>query len=733
MRGVGPTVPIARKLVFISTYPPRQCGIATFSQDLLSNIKLIAPDLSTEVFALNKTVLDSHVYPSGVVGTIDQDDPASYLAAAKQINKYSSKTTVIVQHEYGIHGGPAGKNLLSLLKNIKCPIITTFHTVVDDPDQTKKDVTQQIIDLSDRVVTLTESSANIIKKLYVGDSKLAVVPHGIHPLIYAPTLKAKKLFGLQDRKVLLTFGLLGRNKGIEYVIQSLSEVIEQYPKVMYLVVGNTHPEVLRSEGQVYRNELRELVKELGLTKNVRFVDEYIPLKTLLLYLQAADIYMATSLDPQQAVSGTLSYALGAGCAIVATEFSQAKEVLGNNQGRIVPFKNPEAITKAILSLLKDPKELSNLRTNAYASTRSMLWTNVADNYLEIAFGRSNARSLPAVKLDHIAKMTDDFGIYQFAKQSEPDLSHGFTLDDNSRALQLIAELDGHINNDKKQLAEKYLRGMRACLSYDPVVNYLSAKGEPTSQNKKEDLGDCIGRAFYALNQFAVKNAGDEKSVQNIERLIKMLPPLPLGDGLRTKAFYILGYAHRVNAGDKSLTPILKVVAEDLTGRYYKKIKGGWCWFEPILTYANGSLPAALLEAATSTGSKKYAKIGLESLDFLIKECFMGEIYVPIGSDGWYEFGKNRAIFSQQPEDSFAMMQALQSAFKLTGESRYKVLAHKAFSWYQGNNLLGVRLYNDETGGCYDGLFENGLNPNQGAESSIAYLRARIIIGRLAKG
>ncbi len=735
MRGAEPTAAVARRLVFISTYPPRQCGIATFTQDLLNSIKLVAPDLSLEVFALNKTKLDSHTYPAEVTGVIYQDDPASYIAAAKQINKDHSRTTVIVQHEYGIHGGPSGRNLLELLKNLKCPVITTLHTVVEDPDQTKKTVTQQLINLSERLVTLTESSADIVRKLYVdSDLKLTVIPHGIHPLMYMPTSSVKQSVGLEGHKVLLTFGLLNRNKGIEYVIQGLPEVIKEYPRVMYLVVGATHPDVLSYEGQSYRNELAKMVIELGLTKHVRFIDGYIPLKTLLTYLQATDIYMATSLDPQQAVSGTLSYALGAGCAIVATEFSQAREVVSNNQGRVVPFREPGAITKAVKSLLKDPAQLAMLRANAYSSTRSMLWSNVADNYLGVAFGgQANTAGLPPIKLGHILNMTTDLGIYQFAKHAEPDLSHGFTLDDNSRALQLVAELKMLDKKTKKELAEKYLRGIRVCLSYEPIVNYLSDSGNPTQQNKKENIDDSYGRAFYALQEFAVINAKDEKLSQGVERLIKMLPPLPPSGSPRTTAFYLMGYAAKAAAGDKSILPMLTLVADELANKYYKKIKSGWGWFEPVLTYANGTLSAALIEAAIVTGSKKYAKIGLESLDFLVKECFMGEIYVPIGSDGWYEFGKKRAIFGQQPEDPFAIIQALQAAYKLTADKRYRALARKAFSWYLGNNLLGIRLYNDETGGCYDGLFQDGLNPNQGAESSVAYLRARIMIGQFAKG
>ena len=725
---------VVRRIVFISTYPPRHCGIATFTQDLLKNIKTLQPNLELEVFAINRSQLDSYAYPNEVTELIDQEDPDSYIQAAEKINLRAAETIVVVQHEYGIHGGEQGKHLLGLLKNLQCPIVTTLHTVLDSPSPAMKSVTKDLIAYSSKVILLTKLSLNLIQRLYPGSAeKLQHIPHGIHPTIYVPSQELKPRLKLGKRQVLLTFGLLSRNKGIEYVIEALPKIVKRFPEVIYLVVGGTHPDVLRGEGESYRKELAATVKKLALQKHVLFVNNFIPLENLLLYLQATDIYIASSLNPQQVVSGTLSYALGAGCAIVSTEFSQAKEAISSKTGRVVPIKNAAAISRAVNELLANSKKLTTMKQTAYFSTRSMLWTNVADNYLNLmaTVSEGEGRRLcltPELNLSHLETMTSKLGIAQFASGAKPSLKHGYTLDDNCRAMQLVNEAvadQPQLKATAQRLVKKYLVGIEICLSQKPPVNYLSRSGQPTHQNHQEDLEDSLARAFYGLQPSSFRNLPEFKL--QVKKLFAKLPPLPAGKALRPIAFYLLGSCAAAETGSSGLGKNITNLADKLVAAYQINQSADWDWFEPVMTYANGTLSASLLEAARLTGSATYRRIGLSSLEFLIKTCFFGEVYVPIGQNGWYVRKKPRAIFDQQPEDVFATIQALLSAYKLTADKKYKILAQKAFSWFQGNNMISVRMYDDSSGGCHDGLMPEGANPDEGAESSVAYLRSRLLM------
>lgn len=725
------------RLVFVGTYPPRRCGIATFTQDLLQNIRLLLPNIQFEVCALNKSILDDHAYPDEVVITIDQDNQDSYLQAADKINEKAEETIVVIQHEYGIYGNDYGRYLVPFLKAIKSPIVTSLHTVLENPPPAMRKITAEIIRRSDRIVVLTRSSYDILSSQYPrSKAKLKWIEHGIHPRAFEQPDKVKPQLKLSGRRVLMTFGLLSRNKGIEYVIRTLPAVATQFPDVLYLVIGETHPDVTRHEGEAYRIELRQLVDKLGMQKHVRFIGDYLPLKTVLLYLQATDIYIAPSLDPQQAVSGTLSYALGAGCAVVSTDFAQARELVKRNIGRVVPVKDSMAIERSVISLFKKPKDLESMRQSAYASTRSMLWSNVADNYLNLftdlaAQSGRNLNRWPVFALSHLGSLTDSFGLIQFAEHTAPRRNSGYTLDDNSRALQTVssaARSYPELGRWCNRLAEKYLKTMETCLSQDPQANYLSAKlRRPTNQNFLEDLRDSKARAYYSL-QIAACSAGEIAPVA--QKLLKKLPSLPESPILRPIAFYLLGACTAFDAGNLSMLPAIDRLAGRLIRQYRKTAVAGWKWFEPTMTYANGQLCAALLEAARCTNSNVYQKVGLEALAFLRNTCFMGEVYVPIGQDGWYARGQQRALFDQQPEDVLAFMQATGSAYRLTGHKRYLSDFHKAFTWFLGNNLMGLRIYDDESGGCHDGLMPTGVNNDEGAESTLAYLQARLMIERV---
>lgn len=689
---------------------------------------------------MNESELDTHDYPPEVVWQITQENADSYVRAAKSINQQALETIVIVQHEYGIFGGNWGNLLVEFLKMLRCPVITTLHTVLADPSQEMRNVTEQIIAKSDRLIVLTNSSYKLFNELYPSAlNKVAIIKHGIHPLHYKPSEVMKPQFDLTNRSVLLTFGLLSRNKGIEYIISSLPLVIQQVPDIIYLIVGATHPGVLRKEAETYRLELKKLVNDLSLQQHVRFIDDYLPLQAILDYLQATDIYVATSLDPQQAVSGTLSYALGAGRAVIATSFSQAKEVVSSRVGRIVAMRDSTTVSAAVIELFSEPKLLQAMNQTAYAQTRSMLWSNVADDYASCIADIALESDMimirrPKLNWKHLEALTDKFGLLQFSRGALPDPASGYTLDDNSRALQIVNyAFAGKLLNAKRhaELSRKYLQIMSKCLSQSPTVNYLSATTQLAhKQNLEENLSDSLARAYYGL-QTAVyigSPASRRVAVDLLDKLPANLRDIPY---IRSRAQLLLGATLALDHGDDSKRQLVDELSSGLISAYHENSTTRWKWFDKTMTYANGQLCASLLEAARTTNSVDYRLVGLESLKFLCQTCFMGDVYVPIGQADWYRRGGRRSLFDQQPEDAFSMMQALDSAYKLTGSHIYIKRAQKVFSWFMGNNLIGARVYDDQSGGCHDGLIPLGVNPNEGAESTLSYLGSRLIMEKLS--
>jgi glycosyltransferase involved in cell wall biosynthesis len=700
---------------------------------------LLLPELKFAVCAMNETRLDSHAYPHEVALQISQEDEDSYVKAAGKINLFANETVVIVQHEYGIFGGNWGELLIGLLEKLRCPVITTLHTVIATPDKEIRNVTEKIISNSNLLVAQTDSSCELFKKLYPSAmNKIITIEHGIHPLLYKQSEELKPELKLANRKVLLTFGLLSRNKGIEHIISAMPQIIEKIPEIIYLVVGGTHPAVIRQEGESYRFELMKLVKDLSLEKHVIFIDDYLPVPDILNYLQASDIYIASSLDPQQAVSGTLSYALGAGRAVISTNFSQAKEIVGKEVGRIVPIARPEKIASAVLELFSKPSLLQSMNQKAYAQTRSMLWSNVSDDYAVSIMSVANSKDMelqrwPKIKWNHLENLTDDFGLLQFAEYTKPMKASGYTLDDNGRALQTVHQAYemGLMHEELyNKLTKKYLQVINNCLTKSRFVNYLSASTKkPTRQNSKEDLSDSVSRAFYALQ--TVKYTGSEivrhESIDLLDKLI--FNPYKL-TYIMSVAQMLLGASFAMQNGDNTMRKLVDTLSIKLVKAFYKNSTDKWRWFATNMTYANGQVCASLIEAARVTNTIEYRNVGLESLEFLGKTCFMGDIYAPIGQSGWYNKDGSRALFDQQPEDTYSIMQALESAYNLTGDKHYLELIAKAFSWFMGNNLIGARVYDDKTGGCHDGLTPNGVNLNEGAESTISYLNARLIVERL---
>ncbi|HWA51839.1 MAG TPA: glycosyltransferase [Patescibacteria group bacterium] len=716
-------------LVFLSTYPPRKCGIATFTQDLVHSIeKLTGPTVECKIAALNLSESDAYEYPKEVYWQLIQTQKEDFSEFAETINNDDSVSAVVIQHEYGIYGGEFGDNLLAFTSKCKKPISITFHTVIPDPPYKMQNVTSELIDHATRIVVLTETSRQIIESIYQNAiGKVVIIPHGIHPVSFSAPGHFKNKLMYTNKTLLTTFGLLSRSKGIEYVIKAMPKVVKQFPDVVYLILGETHPVVRLQEGESYRNELYELVDKLHLKKHVKFYDKYFSVDDLLTFLKATDIYISTSLAPNQAVSGTFSYALGTGRAVVSTDFAQAKEYLHKDLGEIVPMKNPQAYADAIIKLLSQKKKLYTIHRRAYNATRNMVWSNVALEYLK----NLDVSIIPEINLKHLIDMTDDFGMFQFAKGKEADSEFGYTLDDNARAAVACSLLikKGQKRIVTKELA-KYIKFIEHCIEGDKLLNYIDyPEHMATEQNNLEDLQDTYARTLWALSEVIT----NEKIPANIRRdANKIWKKISLKaidvTHLRSRAFTIKALCNIVN-GNKNhpFTEIIKKHAEHMVNAFYDKTSEHWHWFEHELTYSNAIIPESLLLAGCLLDNREFLEVGEKALGFLIKHTFINDLYFPIGQNGWFKKRKARAHFDQQPEDPASMVLALTTAWRCLKDPKYSHLAFQCFSWFLGNNMLGYSMYDYTDGSSFDAITPSGVNHNQGAESLLSYLLARLKI------
>lgn len=740
-------------VVYIATFPPRACGIATFSEDLTNAIdKLFSPATQSKIIAMNANETDAFRYPEKVIFQISQKSKPDYLAAAKLVNEDKEIKLVSIQHEFGIFGGRYGAYIILFLMALKKPSVVSFHTVLPTPDPMLMKIVQKIATHVSNIIVMTNLAKSILVSDYnISAGIIVVIPHGIHHRPYVLNSEAKKKYHFPDRTILSTFGFLSRGKGIEYVIDALPKVAEKFPNVLYLVCGMTHPNILKKEGETYRNSLVRKAHQLGVQKHLKFYNAYLSLDDVFKFLELSDIYVSTSLNPNQAVSGTLSYALGTGRPVVSTAFSQAKELITPDVGLLVPMQDSEAFANAIIKILDNEKDRQNFGLNAYYQTRFMIWPNVAIQYIKTfsKFSYSIKKSkqhkrLPKIKLDHLENMTDDFGLFQFAKLSAPLLDSGYTLDDNARALIAVIlfyeRYKLNLNDPNKMLFKKRLQ--RLMSTYLNVLFFLSKedgtfnnyinfdKSLHKEANSRDSLEDSNGRALHAL---AITTANPEtpkfikeKALQLLKRSISKHPSFlsPRAISFYIKALYYLIKA-RLLTDEFDLVLILQNQAKILVEHFDTNADQDWHWFEHYLTYANAILPEALLFAYQITKEPRYLDIAQKAARFLIDVHFIDGVYVPIGQDGWYHKEGKRNHFDQQPEDTSSMVQLLCEMYKFTQDFDYKELMNNAFGWFLGNNALEQVVYDEFSGGCCDGIHKEGINLNQGAESTISYLIARL--------
>ncbi|PQP35434.1 glycosyl transferase family 1 [Desulfobacteraceae bacterium SEEP-SAG9] len=737
----------------IGNYLPRQCGIATFTTDLVEGLSAEAPDINCWAVAMNDKP-EGYPYPEKVRFEINQNKLTDYGVASQFLN-ISQTDIVCLQHEYGLFGGPAGSHLLKLLGDLRMPVVTTLHTVLKDPSPEYRTVMCKLSDLSDKLVVMSHKASDFLKDIYaVPEDKIVFIHHGIPDTPFIDPSFYKDKFGVEGKKVLLTFGLLSPNKGIENVLQALPTVIKKHPDVAYIILGATHPHILKLHGDAYRIMLQQLVRKLDIGEHVIFQNRFVELKELCEFLGIADIYVTPYLEEAQIVSGTLAYAMGTGKAVISTPYWYATEMLAEGRGRIVPFRNPDILAEQIIGLLDNDVERHAMRKKAYTFSREAVWKEVSRKYLQVFSEVRQNRTrnprprhsyvenikaitnfeLPEIKLDHLKAFTDDTGILQHANYTISNRTHGYCTDDNARALLVAA------------MGQKYLptNGLGLDFLSGHYLGFLLyAYNEKNGRFRNfmtysrqwiEEIGseDAHGRAIWCLGK-AVAFLDDPGHLAMSTTLFnKALGAVENFHSPRAIAFCLVGmhaYLHKFS-GDSDVRRIRGVFADRLFNQFKNNATDDWPWLENALNYANGKLPHALLLSGQWIQRGDMIDMGLQSLKWLLSIQTEEGHFVPIGNNGWYEKGGPKARFDQQPIEANAMIEACVEAFNITRDKTWIDSAVICFNWYLGHNDLNMPLYDPKTGGCRDGLMADGINQNEGAESSLAWLLSLMTLQKL---
>jgi len=739
-----------KRIAFVGNYLPRQCGIATFTTDLCEAVAHQYSGTTCIALPIND-IETGYAYPNRVRFELAEKDINSYLRASDFLN-INDVDMVCLQFEYGIFGGKTGSHILALLRGLRMPIVTTLHTILENPNHNQRHVLEEVAALSDRLVVMSERGSEFLQKIYnVAPEKIDLIPHGIPDVPFVDPSFNKDLFGVEGKTVLLSFGLLSASKGIETVISALPEIVERFPDLVYIVVGATHPHVIQHEGETYRLSLQWLAQQKGVESNVIFYNRFVSLEELVEFISAADIYITPYLNEAQIVSGTLAYTLGAGKAVISTPYWYAQEMLSDGRGVLVPFRDPKALAVQVIKLLDNEAERHAMRKRAYMFGRKMVWSEVAKRYME-SFKRARVErrhyippgfiakaldkhpgELPPLKLDHLDHLTDYTGILQHALFTVPNYAHGYTTDDNARALLVSILLDKLGNRKSWGLASRYLAFLGFAFNEQTkrFRNFMDYQ-----RNWLESIGsdDSQGRTLWALgislnhsNAFALKGLSSWLFEQT-------LPTILLTTSPRAWAFALIGIDEYLQkfGGDRRVSHVRDELAGRLLTLYQHNRTEEWRWYEKSLSYCNAALPHALMICGKSIPNDAMTNAGLESLNWLAKlqRADAGH-FVPIGSNGFYQLGGERARFDQQPVEAQAMVSACLEAFRVTGDKSWNKEARRAFEWFLGRNDLTLSVYDPTTGGCRDGLHSDRMNENQGAESTLAFLQSLLEL-RLAE-
>lgn len=729
------------KLAYIGTYPPRECGIGTFTQHLADAMLTNARNVDEIIIvAINDHNL-KYNYPSEVKLSIDQETQSDYREAANFINE-SGADACILEHEFGIFGGLSGVYILTLLHRLNIPVISTLHTILQTPSYNEKVILKEICRMSEKVVVMSHKAVQFLVEIYdVPKGKIALIEHGL-PIIRFGQDDSRKELKLKDKKLLLTFGFIGRSKGIETVINALPKIIEEHPEVLYIVLGKTHPNVLRESGEEYREYLEDLSKSLGVEKHVLMINEFLDEKGLFKYLAACDIYITPYLSIAQITSGTLTYAMGSGCAVVSTPYWHAAELLADDKGRLFDFNDYEGLAKVINQLLDEPEVLEKIQKKASEYGETITWPKIGQKYATLIAKilstpkKENPEDkheidltlLPPLSLTHIKRLTDHTGIIQHAKFGIPDFSEGYCLDDNSRALLMVCMYYNHSKDPEAlDLMTVYLSYIHYMQNKDgSFKNFLSFNRNFLDEEGSED---SFGRTIWALGYLLSHSPKDAYYQTGKEIFSNAVANFGNIKSIRGIAYTIMGiyYYLKLHSYDNAMKRHLRTLTDTLVNHYNQNQSEDWKWFEVLLAYDNGILPLALLHATEILKDKKVTDVALESMEFLTEHTLKDGYLSIIGNKDWFIKDKERSIYAQQPIDALAMVLMYHQAYKLTGDREFLKKLFTSFMWFLGENDMRMGLYNFETQGCCDGFETDGVNRNQGAESTLAYFIAYLTV------
>lgn len=735
------------KIAYISSYPPRECGIATFNNNLLKAIGFNKESISGDSFVVAMNDSDSlsdYEYPKEVKYIIRQENQKDYIRAADYINT-SVADACILEHEYGIYGGESGIYILPLIARLQKPLITILHTILKDPNYVQLTVLREIAKHSSRIIVMSHRAVGFLTSIYgIPFDKIQLIEHGVPDLEPKQENPVKSTLAFKGKKVLFTFGLISRNKGLETVIEALPQIVAKNPDVMYVVLGTTHPGVIRNSGEEYRDSLRRLARKLNVEDNLTFINKFVSEVELFDYLTACQMYITPYLNEAQITSGTLSYAVGAGTAILSTPYWHAQELLADHRGRLFDFKDADGIATIVNELLEDDNKLNQLKSNAYEYGLHLRWPTIGQVFVDVleesvskylSEKESSNKPIidpdmmPAFTLAHIQRLTDDTGIVQHAKYGIPNLKEGYCLDDNSRAL--ILTILAYQQNKSKTALDllpiylSYIQYMQ--LEDGNFRNFLSFKREYLDEVGTED---SFGRTIWALG-YLINNAPNNSYREfGKELFLKSIPHFSSLKHLRGIANTIIGLTHFIHAHpyDEHIKSLLDQLAEPLKAAYRTHRVENWQWFEEKLTYDNAILPLALMSHYGISKDHESKDIAFESLEFLTQQTLTKGYLNPVGNDGWlFKDGGEMAIYDQQAIETMGMVMVYFKAYEITHDLTYIKQMYLSYQWFLGENSLQIPLYDYETKGCGDGLQSHGINRNQGAESTLAYWISHLIV------
>ena len=732
------------KIAYVASYPPRECGIGTFTHNLvkaMTSSKEDEGELHEAVVIAMDDQEAPYDYPEEVQFQIQQEQQGDYIEAARFIN-LSGADVCVLEHEFGIFGGQNGVYILPLLHRLEIPLIVTLHTVLKTPSYNEKAILIEICKMATRTVVMTHKAVEFLTTIYkVPLSSIELIEHGVPDYKFSYEM-AKKEFKLEAKKVLLTFGFISRNKGIETVIRALPAVVAKYPETIYIILGKTHPAVLRHSGEEYRIFLLRLVKKLQMEKHVLFLNEFINQKELFKYLYASDIYITPYLNEAQITSGTLSYAVGSGSAVISTPYWHAEELLAEGRGCLFNFSDSEGLTLILMDLLDNPDKLKTLRAKAAAYAKEITWPKIGLKYNTLAKTLLQQQAaqptkketildpliLPPFLLDHIRRMTDDTGIIQHAKFGIPNLKEGYCLDDNARALLMVLMAYKQKKHPLAlELSPVYLSYIHYMQNDDGMFrNFLSFSRQFLDETGSED---SFGRTIWSLGYLLGNAPNDAYYQSGKEIFFEAAPNFEKLQSIRAIATTIIGISYylKSNPQDDGMTERLRALAYKLVNEYKQHRSEDWHWFESILAYDNAMLPLSLLHAAGILNDEVISNIAIESMHFLSDLTLKDGYLSIVGNEKWYTKNGTQSAFAQQPLDALAMVLMFQQAFHFTKDKTYLTKLYTSFMWFLGENDLRMSLYDFETKGCCDGLENYGVNRNQGAESTLAYLISHLTV------